>query len=115
MKGTDVSERLGGCFEGYVPECTMELVPRKEFFIKWGRSGDTLRIQTSDYLSDAPDSVLRGIALTVCRRLDRMRAPLPREFFEFVRSDGFITSKRPEYIRRSRNLSCSNIGTHYDI
>ena len=110
MKGTDVTERLGDCCAGFPWDVRMELYGRKEFFVQWSRTGSDLLVKTSDYISDAQDSVLRGIALMVCRRMQGKVASLPQEFFDLVRSDQFIVAKRPIYVKRSRNLTCSDIG-----
>ncbi|MCL1978633.1 MAG: hypothetical protein FWG60_00515 [Methanomassiliicoccaceae archaeon] len=82
----------------------------KEFQASWKRSGDCIDVKISDYLSDAPDEVVRDFSGTVIRTIVNRRPTYGRTYLEWVTSDEYICSKRKIYLRRSRNLTGSPEG-----
>ena len=100
-----VSERCG-C------EVDASFIRRKEFRFAWGTHDGLPVIQISDYLRDAPDQVLTDFGEMLVRRSRKQRTAMPASFCEYVATDGFVISRRPTYIDRSRNLLRTDIGDH---
>ena len=100
-----VSERCG-C------EVDASFIRRKEFRFAWGTRDGHPVIQVSDYLRDAPDQVLTDFGEMLVRRSRKQKTVMPASFCEYVATDGFVISRRPVYIDRSRNLLRTDIGDH---
>ncbi len=90
-------------------------VRRKEFYYGWRADGRSLTLRLSDYMSGAPDDVVADLCLMICDRASGRGWSPPESYLRFVDSDSFISSRRPEYVRRSRNLSRSPAGEHADL
>ena len=101
-----VSERCG-C------EVDASFIRRKEFRFAWGTRDGHPVIQVSDYLRDAPDQVLTDFGEMLVRRSRKQKTVMPASFCEYVATDGFVISRRPVYIDRSRNLLRTDIGDKY--
>mgnify|MGYP007099006089 FL=1 len=110
----DIDERLVRIAEsscrGLVSRIDAEFISRKEFCYAWSIAGDKAVLKISDYLIDAPEDVLGD--LSRCMVLRGLGRPweIPPSFIQYVDSDSFVTAKRPLYIRRSRNLTRSEVG-----
>lgn len=91
-------------------EADASFVARKEFCYSWRVYGGRIEITVSDYLQDAPDQVLFDLCGMIRDRAKGRRWSEPQSFLDHVRSDDFIVSHRPEYIRRSRNLLRTGCG-----
>lgn len=103
------------CAENGIGRCDLSFEGRKEFFYSWRRSADTITIVLSDYVEDAPETVVHDLCDMICRRSLNRRWREPESFLRYVDSDGFITAKRPVYIKRSRNLSGTEQGEHHNL
>lgn len=64
----------------------------------------------SDYLSSAPDDVLKDYLKTVILNLDGRRRKHSPEFMNWLLSKEFISHWRPAFIQRSKNISRSTVG-----
>ncbi|MDR0309877.1 MAG: hypothetical protein LBH88_03885 [Candidatus Methanoplasma sp.] len=87
----------------------------KEFQAKWRRSGDRVDIMISDYLADAPDNVVSDLSGTVVQTIIGGRPKYGSTYLDWVRSDGFINSKRKVYLKRSKNLKGTPEGKERDL
>lgn len=87
-----------------------DFMVRKEFSYSWRASKDSIEIHVSDYLQDAPTEVLSDFCAMVCDRALGRKWAEPQSYLDHVRSDTFIVSHRPTYIKRSRNLLGTGCG-----
>ncbi len=93
-----------------------EFTPFKEFKVRWQRSAGWAEFQVSDYLMDADEMMMEGLARVLFNRISKgKRSNYPDELREWMTSQDFVRKKQPVYLRRSRNLSRSGQGRHYDL
>jgi hypothetical protein len=89
----------------------------KEFKSTWQRCGKKITFLISDYLGDAKPEVLGDFARSLFDRIAR-RTPAclygPR-LKAYLHSDEFVRRNQATYVRRSRNMSRSPQGRHYDL
>ncbi len=109
------NERLFEIVSPIVSEYGMRLTAAsfcasKEFQGYWRRSGDDVDVKISDYLTDAPDAVIEDFSRTVIGTTAGRKPVYGSIYLEWVRSDGYINSKRRIYLKRSRNLTGSHEG-----
>lgn len=106
---------VGGSF-GF-EEIDAQFAQYKEFKSTWSRCGKKVSFQISDYLSEAGSEVLQDFAQSLYSRLGHLgngNIYGPR-LKEYLRSDEFLARNQPLYVRRSRNLSRTPKGEHYDL
>ena len=93
-----------------------EFVAYRDFKVKWTRSYRWADFQVSDYLADAPQEVIEGLAETLFSRITGSEADsYEPEMNEWITSGEFTKSKQPIYVRRSRNITRSPVGEHKDL
>lgn len=109
----DISDIVAGACAPYYPSVSAAMASRKEYFYSWRARGGSIEITLSDYLDGAPDEVLCDVAEMVCRRSKKLQWGEPESFLEYVSDPDFIAEYRPVYIKRSRNLTRSDMGEHF--
>ena len=87
----------------------------KDFKVTWNRTGKEMSYKVSDYMSDSPDAALYEFLDTLISRNSGNKKGYGPEYLDWVSSDGFVLSKRPVYLERSRNITMSTTGTRRDI
>jgi len=93
-----------------------EFAEFKEFKIKWRRSLGWIEFEASDYLKDAPENVLKGIAEMIFSRISRRSDDKYSDaMLEWMTSDTFVKKNRPMYLKRAKNLARTPRGTHKDL
>lgn len=102
-------EALTECRRRY-GKVTADFVSRKEFGYSWRASKGGVEMHVSDYLEGAPTEMLSDFFSMVCDRAVTGRWREPQSYLDFVRSDDYIVSRRPVYVRRSRNLLRTGCG-----
>ena len=90
-------------------------VAKKDFYYAWALQGRSATVQISDYLQGAPDVVLADFGEMVVRRALELDWEVPASFTDFVRTDGFVETRRPVFIRRSKNLLRTDAGEFRSI
>jgi len=115
------NENLGKIFEkvgkkyGY-DSVKAEFVAYRDFKVKWTRSYKWAEFQVSDYLTDAPDIVIEGLAKTLFERILQISVgPYPQEMTDYITSPEFKKNKQPIYIRRTRGVTKSPVGENKDL
>lgn len=73
------------------------------------------RFEITDYVSTAPDDVLKDYLETMVSNATEKCRNRPAGFIEWASSDEFLNRWRPVKIRRSRNISRSTIGKSRDL
>ena len=93
-----------------------EFVAYRDFKVRWTRSYKWADFQVSDYLMDAPDKVIDGLAETLFSRIAGSESkPYTSEMTDWITSDEFTRNKQPIYVRRSRNITRSSVGRSKDL
>lgn len=93
-----------------------EFVAFKDFKVKWSRSYRWISFFVSDYLQDAPESVLESIADTLFIRIGGdMATDYSDEVTAWLTSDDFVRVHQPVFTRRMRGLSDTGRGEVHDL
>ena len=100
--------------EGGWEDVHAEPAPYRDFKVKWGRTRGWISLEVSDYLSDAPDDVLEGIARTVLARIRNEDTDYPPEVGRHLSSQGFRDAHRETFLRRIPSLTFGR-GLHADL
>ena len=108
----DLSDLLTARCKGYVDRVEAEFVPKKDFYYGWSIRCGVATLQISDYLRGAPDDVLADFGEMMVRRGKNLQWKEPESFIDFVSSEDFILTRRPVFIRRSRNLLRTDVGEY---
>ena len=92
-----------------------EYMATKEFKIKWTRSRGRADFRVCDYLEDAEEKVIEGVAKTLFSKISGRDLEYPDELTEWMTKESFVRSKQPVYLRRSRNLTKTTKGNSRDL
>ena len=88
-----------------------EIAEFKDFKLKWRRSCGWIEFTVSDYLKDAPQEIIEGIARIIFSRISGSGSKeYPKNMEEWLTNYEFAKANRPTYLRRSRNLTRSAKG-----
>ena len=88
----------------------------REFKVQWQRSYKWASFRVSDYLMEADDSVMEGLAETLFSRITgREETPYDENMRNYVLNPDFCRFKRPVYLKRSRNLTRTSVGMERDL
>jgi hypothetical protein len=89
----------------------------KEFKSTWQLCGTTINFQVSDYLKGAEPMLLRDFAGSLYTKINRrtVHAQYSDRLRAWLQSDEFVRLNQQTYVKRSRNLSRSAQGKHYDL
>lgn len=87
----------------------------KEFQASWKKSGNCIDVKFSDYLTDAPEDVIKDFSRTVIGTIANRKPSYGKTYLEWVRSDDYINNKRKLYLKRSRNLTGTPEGNERDL
>ena len=79
--------------------------------VRWTRSYKTAEFRVSDYLLDADVKVLEDLANTLYSRIAGSNCQYAESMRDWALNPEFSKNKRPVYLRRSRNLTRTSIGT----
>ena len=109
--GADLSVIVKDVFSDSFEEVTSEYIQTKDMVIRWIRSGVQMHVMVSDYLKDAPESIVRD-ALRVFKDtlLADGNAAYSAEFVEYLTSDKFRTRNLPVFLARHNAVPDSRIG-----
>jgi len=95
---------------------TAEFSEFKEFKAKWRRSMGWIEFEVSDYLKDAPEDALKGVAETIFSRITiRSENKYSDAMLEWMRADAFIEKNRPLYLKRAKNITRTHVGEHRNL
>lgn len=104
-------QKVGNDF-GY--EVNAEFATFRDLKLKWMRSYKWIEFQVSDYLKEAPENVIEGIARTIFSKIQGTDGNYSDEVIEWLTSDEFVDSMQPTYISRDRRIG-SPTGEHRDL
>lgn len=114
------NERLSGIVsrtasEYGFTEITADFTAKKEFTVSWKIRNKTAEIHISDYLKTAPDDVLMSFSRSVLDLMTNRKPKYEDIYMSWITSDSFINSNRKTYLKRSKNLSETEIGSHRNL
>lgn len=112
MDGEELSILLSIRCSRYVRRVEAEFVPKKDFWYGWSVRDGVATVRICDYMDDAPLDVICDFGEMILRRAMRLRWSTPESFMRFVSTDEFVNTRRPVFVRRSRNLLRTDIGDH---
>ena len=93
-----------------------EFVAFKDFKVAWERSYRSANFHVSDYVEDAPKEVMECLAESIFSKIIGMDTHGYTDGMkDWALSPEFIYSKQPIYLRRSKNLTGSHVGTSKDL
>lgn len=97
-------------------EVEASFYPFKEFKTTWQRLGGKAGFKVTDYLKGAEEGVLQDFASSLFTRIQQHR----REVYtpkvrNYLGSEEFVRKNQEKYLRRSRNLTLTALGDHYDL
>lgn len=97
-------------------ESTAEFSPFKDFKMKWTRTYKWISFEVCDYLSDAPEDVMKSLATTIFRKIGgEADVEYGKEFTDWIGTGDFIRLKQPLYVRRFRGLSVNSAGANRNL
>ena len=102
---TESNERLRRIFsevgKGYRYDSVQaEFMAFNDVKVRWQRSYGWIDFKVSDYLNDAPDRVLEGLARSLFERIENGDAEYSAELLEWVTSPDFSVMKNHIYLSR---------------
>ena len=109
----DVFSRIGGQ-HGY-ENVSADFVAFKQFKVQWQRSYNWIAFRISDYMMDAPENVMEGLAESIFEKIDGKKGLYPSDMCDWVLSDEFSIRKRPTFIKRGRYLSDGPVGKYKNL
>lgn len=92
-----------------------EYLSTKDLKVRWQRGYDWINFQVSDYLDDAPEEVLEGLARNLCERLTGKASEFSKALKDWVTRPEFCEQKQPIFIERSMGLLNEVKGEHKDL
>ncbi len=92
-----------------------EFTAFRDFKLKWSRSMKWIEFQVSDYLEDAPEDVIRGLAKTIFAKIRGQDSDYPEEVREWMTAPEFVENHRPTYLKRFIGISEGTEGKHIDL
>lgn len=94
---------------------TAEFVNFTHLKVQWSRSYKWASFRVSDYLIDADYKVLEDLAETLYSRIAGSDSPYAESMRQWALDPQFSKNKRPTYLRRSRNLTRTSIGSSRNL
>lgn len=98
LRLTDIFKTVGANFN--YKNVTAEFEPFTEVKVRWQRSYEWADFRVSDYLADAPDSVLSALAQSLFEKIRGDKGDLSEEFKGYVSSLDFTKAHRDVYLGR---------------
>ncbi|MDO5862369.1 MAG: hypothetical protein Q4Q58_06230 [Thermoplasmata archaeon] len=87
----------------------------RDFDIKWEHDRRQARFMITDYLDDAPEAVMRGLAQTVFARTAGRRKEYPQQVYDWIGDRNFAIRNRERYLSRWDGISDGTCGKHRDV
>jgi len=99
------------------PEVVAVFYPYSELKHTWKGDGGRISFKISDYLADAPETVLESLSWYLLSRAVGKRCPQGKadRYLVYARSREFWESKKQLYLSRSRSLSFEPRGNARDL
>ena len=96
-------------------EVSAKFAAFREFKVRWTRNYRWAEFEVSDYLSDAPERVMRPLADTIYARMFGERVDYPEEVAAWLSDPSFSRRMQPLYVDRYVGLSRTTRGKVWDL
>ena len=97
-------------------DVTAEFSAFRDFKLKWTRTSNWISLEVSDYLRDAPRSVIESLAETVFARIGGEDGKeYSEEVCEYLNSQGFLRDNQELFLKRFRGISQTTCGENVDL
>ena len=107
--------RNAGIRNGY-EDITAEFSAFRDFKLKWTRSYKWISFEVSDYLRNAPQSVIESLAETVFAKIKGQdRTGYSEEVCEYLNSERFLRDNQDLFLKRFRGISQTPCGENVDL
>lgn len=97
---TAMVQRIGQEFNFKDASATFEEF--RDFKVRWKRSYQWIELEVSDYLQQAPESVVEHLLRCIFSKIRGDDADYPDDVVDYIDSDGFCAANRPTYLQRCR-------------
>ena len=97
-------------------DVTAEFSAFRDFKLKWTRTSNWISFEVSDYLRNAPQSVIESLAETIYAKIggaDRTR--YSEEVCEYLNSERFLRDNQDLFLKRFRGISQTPCGENVDL
>lgn len=98
LRLTDIFKTVGANYK--FENVQAEFEPFTDVKVRWQRSYDWADFKVSDYLMDAPDSILSALAQSLFEKIRGDKGDLSEEFKDYVSSMDFTNAHRDVYLGR---------------
>ena len=107
--------RNTGIRNGY-EDITAEFSAFRDFKLKWTRSYKWISFEVSDYLRNAPQSVIESLAETVFAKIGGQdKTGYSEEVCEYLSSERFLRDNQDLFLKRFRGISQTPCGENVDL
>ena len=107
--------RNAGIRNGY-EDVTAEFSAFRDFKLKWTRSYKWISFEVSDYLRNAPQSVIESLAETVFAKIGGQdKTGYSEEVCEYLGSERFLRDNQDLFLKRFRGISQTPCGDNVDL
>lgn len=104
-----------GARNGY-EDVTAEFSAFRDFKLKWTRSYKWINFEVSDYLRNAPLSVIESLAETIYAKIGGAdRTSYSKEVCEYLNSEKFLRDNQDIFLKRFRGISQTPCGENVDL
>ena len=97
-------------------DVTAEFSAFRDFKLKWTRSYKWISFEVSDYLRNAPQSVIESLAETIYAKMrGEGKTEYSEEVCDYLNSQEFLEENQGMYLKRFRGISDSTKGESIDL
>lgn len=87
----------------------VRFVPYRFMKATWQRTGTEMYLSVSDYLKDAPASVLEDFARTLIKKIHGEKADWSDRFKVYICDGGFVEKNRPVFLKRFKGVKSAAV------
>jgi len=115
MRTIDITDRIRPLSMYPYDEYKVVLKQTAHLHYAYRRTQTGIEVELSDYLADAPISVLNDECSAIVAWSRGKKFVQPESLSDYIRSDDFIVGNRPKYLRRCRTVSMTQQGSSKNL
>ncbi len=97
-------------------DVTAEFSAFRDFKMKWTRSNKWISFEVCDYLKNAPENVIEGLANTVFARITGDKdCKYAKEVCDYLESEEFLKENQETYLKRFKGITATPRGKSMDL
>lgn len=93
----------------------VDFMPFRDLKVRWQRTYTEISFSVSDYLADAPVSVLEDFARTLFGKITGEKADWSDRFRVYLADGGFVEKNRPVYLKRFKGVKPAGEYRHHSL